>query len=160
MSAHNIINAGSTSIINPWIFVLLCKNKPQHATTLRVICKFCNLSQHGCFVGMVYPLSFVARHSLWAQQLLLDLFWSVVAQASRQPLSMIQESMAMPVICVHHSPKVSVAPKICASVAPTKTLLSVQIPIHPLLPRHNYHKLAFQTKLRKEYGSKLTNILG
>ena len=41
-----------------------------------------------------------------------------------------------------------------------KTLLSVQIPIHPLLPRHNYHKLAFQTKLRKEYGSKLTNILG
>ena len=77
-----------------------------------------------------------------------------------QPLSMIQESMAMPVICVHHSPKVSVASKICASVAPTKTLLSVQIPIHPLLPRHNYHKLAFQTKLRKEYGSKLTNILG
>ena len=37
-----------------------------------------------------------------------------------------------------------------------KTLLSVQIPIHPLLPRHNYHKLAFQTKLRKEYGSKLS----
>lgn len=110
----------------------------------------------------VYPLSFVARHSLWAQQLLLDLFWIVVAQASRQDSHDSDDPRINGYAChlCSHSPKVSVAPKICASVAPTKTLLSVQIPIHPLLPRHNYHKLAFQTKLRKEYGSKLTNILG